>query len=138
MTCMSTVRFSTGFVMVGRGGSDGEVDGMGLRALQEAPDERVELGALEEERVVPKVGRELGVARALAGAQERERDRAVLLGREEPVAGEADHEGLGPYRGERLLERPVGPRGVELVDGAGDVEVGVRVEAVDEALPLVA
>ena len=33
---------------------------------------------------------------------------------------------------------PAGARGVELVDRAGDVEVGVGVEAVDEALALVA
>src|ERR1700685_214207 len=105
MTCMSTVRFSTSLLM---GASDREVEDVGFRALEESPYERVELGALEEERVVAEVRRELGIARPLAGAQERERDGPVLLGGEQPVACEADHERLGPHRHERLLERTVG------------------------------
>src|ERR1700722_6962317 len=131
---MPTVRFSTSRVMA----LDREVEGVSPVALEEPAHEGVEGVALQEEGVVAEVGGELRVAGPLSGAKERERDRPVLLRGEQPVAREADDEGLGQYRGKRLLERARGARRVELVDRAGDVEVGVRVEAVDEALALVA
>ena len=51
-----------------------------------------------------EVGGKFGVAHAFAGAQEGEGDVAVLVGREEPVAGEADDEGGGFDGGEGGLE----------------------------------
>ncbi len=86
-----------------------------------------------------EVGGELRVTGAFPRALEGEHDVAVLLGREKPVAGEADHEGVGPHRSERVFQgAAVGAGEVEAVDRAGDVEIGVGVEPVDEALPLVA
>src|ERR1700689_2091644 len=93
---MSTVRFSTTLLIwVGGRRSDREVKGVGLVALEEPAQQAVELVALEEKRVVPEVGRELRVAGPLAGPQEGERDRPVLLGREQPVARKADDQRLG-------------------------------------------
>src|SRR5579859_2238446 len=138
MTLMSTVLFSTTLLTGGSTVSDGEVEGIGLGALEEAPEEAVELVAFEEERVVAEVGVELGVAGPLVGAQEGEGDRPVLLRGKQPVAGESDDERLGLDRAEGELEGSRGPGRVEMVDGPRDVEVVVGVEAVDEALALVA
>ena len=85
-----------------------------------------------------EVGGELGVAGALAGAQEREHDLAVLCRRKQPVAGEGYAQRLGLHLGERLFERAVCGGEIEVVERAGDVEVGICVEPVDEALTLVA
>src|SRR5277367_2619596 len=111
ITCMSTVRFSIRVLMWGRR-SDREIEDIGLVALEEAAYEGVEGFALQEERVVPEVGRELGVAGPLAGPKEGERDGPVLLWREEPVAREADDQRLGAHGRERPLQRPVRARGV--------------------------
>src|SRR5579862_8480826 len=92
MTLMSTVLFSTALLMGAWPRSDGEVEGIGLAAFKEAPEQAVELVALQEEGVMAEVGGELGVGGPLARAQEGERDRAVLLGREQPVARESDDE----------------------------------------------
>ena len=85
-----------------------------------------------------EIGGEFGVAGAFAGAEQGQRDPAVWLRREQPVAGESDDERLGLDLGERLFQRTVGVGQIKLVQRTGDVEVGVRVEAVDEALRLVA
>ena len=85
-----------------------------------------------------EIGGELGVTRAFAAAEEGEGELAVLFGREEPVAGEADDERIGLDGGEGFFEGAVRLREVELVEGARDVEVRVCVEAVDEALALMA
>src|SRR5580693_8190592 len=92
MICMSTVRLMAGLVMASL-------------FFQKSAHESVELRRFEQERVVAEVGRKLGITGALAGAQEREDDRAVLFGREKPVAGKADTERLGLHRRKGLLER---------------------------------
>ena len=84
-----------------------------------------------------EIGVQLGVACPLAGAQQREGDVAVLFRREEPVAGEPDDERLGLHRGEGLLQRALAGH-VEGINCPRDVQVAVRVEAIDEALTLVA
>jgi len=109
-----------------------------LVAFDPAADEAVEFLGFEQERIVAEIGGELGVTGAFAGTEERESELAILLGREEPVAGEADDEGLGLDGGEGLLEGAVDVGEIELVEGAGDVEIRVGVEAVDETLALVA
>ena len=77
-------------------------------------------------------------ASGLAGAQEGLGDLAVLLGREEPVAGEADDQGFGEHGGEGVFERAVRVIEIELVERARDVEVRVGVETINERLALVA
>src|SRR5690606_20249661 len=85
-----------------------------------------------------EIGGELGVGGGFAGAQQGLDNEAVLFGREKPVAGEADYERIRFDTTEGVVERAVGGGEVELVEGAGDVEVGVGVEAVDEAAALIA
>ncbi len=101
---------------------------------------RVQHRLVEQEGVVALVGLDLDEAGARAGGVQRPHDRAALGGRIEPVGGEGEHAEAHVARGrERLGEdAAVAGREVEIVDRAGDVEVGVGVEAVDEARPLVA
>ena len=84
-----------------------------------------------------EIGGQLGVAGAFAGTQKRQHDLAILGGGEKPVAREGDAEGLGLDAGEGLLERTIGGRQVKVVERPGDVEIGIGVEPVDEALGLV-
>jgi hypothetical protein len=56
---------------------------------------------------VAEIGGEFGVAGAFAGAQEGLGNLAVLLGREEPVAGEADDERFREDGSEGVFERAV-------------------------------
>lgn len=118
--------------------SDRIVEDVGLVAFDPGADEAVEFLGFEQERIVAEIGGEFGVTGAFAGTEERESELAILLGREEPVAGETDDEGLGLDGSEGLLERAVGVGEIELVEGAGDVEIRVGVEAVDKTLALVA
>ena len=111
--------------------------GISLRG-EEVADKVVELGGFEEEGVVTEVGVEFGVTGVFAGAEEGGGDGSILGGGEEPVAGEADHEGASFHGGEGGFEGAGALGEIELVEGASDVEIGVGVEAVDEALALVA
>jgi hypothetical protein len=111
---------------------------LGRRALEKTADERVEFFTLEQKGIVTEIGGEFGVAGAFAGAQKGLGDLAVLLGREEPVTGEADDQGFGEDGGEGVFKRAVGVVEIELVERACDVEVRVGVETVDERLALVA
>ena len=85
-----------------------------------------------------EVGGEFGVAGGFTGAEKGGGDGAVLGGGEEPVAGEADDEGRSCDGGEGGLEGGGAGGEVEGVESAGDIEVAVGVEAVDEAAALVA
>ena len=70
---------------------------------------------------------------------QRVHDLAALARRVEPVAGERHHAepGLGALEGVGQHVAVLG-RKVEVVDGAGDVEIAVGIEAVDERRALVA
>jgi len=103
---------------------------------EEAADEPVELLGLEQERVVAEVGGELGIARPLAGAQECEHDLAVLAGGNSQSLVKATLKRLGFNRGKGLFKRTMAGGQVKVVEGARDVEVGIGVEAVDEACAL--
>ena len=86
------------------------------------------------------VGLDLGEAGAAAGGVQRAHDVAALGGRIEPVRRERQHaEAHAARLCEGLGQHPLVLGGqVEVVQRAGDVEIGVGVEAVDEAGPLVA
>src|SRR3954470_24007682 len=98
--------------------SDRIIEDIRIVAFEEAADQRVEFLRLEEERVVTEIGAQLGVARPLAGAEQRERELPVLLGRKQPVARETDDEAFGFDRRERLLERAIRVGQIELVERA--------------------
>ena len=70
---------------------------------------------------------------------QRVHDLAALLGGKQPVAGEGDEAEARLGAGESIGEHPAVIGGeIEIVHGAGDVEIGVGVEAVDEAQALMA
>ena len=85
------------------------------------------------------LGLELDEADIGGDRVQRVHDLPALLGREQPVAGERDQAEprLGALEG--VGQHAAMVRGqIEIIHGAGDVEIGVGVEAVDEAQALMA
>ena len=111
----------------------------GARAAgQEGADDALHLLALEQEGVVAVVALDLVVAHVLVGGAQGADDLLELVRRVQPVAAERQHQEARRHVAEGLHQAPVPAREVEVVEGAGDVEVGVGVEAVGERQPLVA
>ena len=108
-------------------------------AAEEAAHQRVEVLGFEQERIVAEVDGELGVAGAFAGAQEREHEsRGFAPGGKSQSLVKATHSVSASTGAKACSSEPCGGGQVEVVERARDVEVGVGVEAVDEALALVA
>ena len=107
--------------------------------IEEAAHGREQLRLLQQEGVVALVGLDLDEADVGRHGVQRLHDLAALARRIEPVAGEGDHAEarLGALEGVGQHVAVLGGE-VEVVDGAGDVEIAVGVEAVDEGGALVA
>src|SRR3546814_5555973 len=108
-------------------------------ARQEAVDHAVQFRAFQQEGVMAERAGQFDEARLRAAGVEGMDDQAGLRRGIEPVRVEADE-------AEARLRRREGPgqaaamilRYVIIVHGAGDVEIGIGVEPLDEAQPLVA
>src|SRR4028119_876257 len=108
-----------------------------LLVVKKRPDGLSQFCPVLQESVVPAGRLYLLVAHLRPGFSRLPRRLAHLHCREEPVAGDADEEHLGLYALARLLLRGApGPHVVE-VHRAGEVEVGVRVEAAGQVATLV-
>ena len=83
------------------------------------------------------VGGHLAVVAAGAGGADDGGERADILGREEPVGGDAHQREVRGDARVGGVGHLVRADGIEDVHGAGDGDVGVGVEAGDEALALV-
>ena len=92
----------------------------------------------QQERVVPAVADDVAVTDRLARRDQGVNDLLELLGREQPVAGEADRQpaALAAIQGRRQL--PCRPAKVEEVHRHGKRDVRVGVEPLDELRALVA
>ena len=134
-------------------GDDLEVDALGgtltlmappsprARAAEreEAVDGGEQFRLVEQEGVVAAVGLDLDEGDRGAGGVQRMHDRAALLGREQPVAGEGDQAEARLRAGEGVGQPAAMVGGeVEIIHRAGHVEIGIGVEAVDEGHALVA
>ena len=75
-----------------------------MGAFKETPDQRIQFFGLQEKRVMPQVGGKFGVAGPFAITEQGEDDGAILLGWEEPVAGETDDQSFGLHRLKSRLE----------------------------------
>src|SRR6185437_7646410 len=112
---------------------------MARAAVEETAQRREEFRLLEQERVVTLVGLDLNEADIRRDRVERVNDGAALPRRIEPVAGERDQTEPRRRAAERISEGAVMlRRKVEIIAGAGDVEIRVGVEAVDENVALMA
>ena len=106
---------------------------------EEAADRGEQFRLVEQEGVMAAVGLDLDEGDRGAGGVQRMHDRAALLGREQPVAGEGDHAEARLGAGEGLGQPAAMVGGeVEIVHRPGHVEIGIGVEAVDEGHALVA
>ena len=120
------------------------LDRFGANSLRDALEVRahhaVIARVLEQERVVAVRRLDLGVRDLGAVVDQRLDDLARALRREAPVGGEAhDQEAAVACGGERGGEvAVVRVRGVEVVERAGDQQVGVGVEILAELVALVA
>ena len=83
------------------------------------------------------VGGHLAVVAAGAGGANDGGERAHVLGRKEPVGGDANQREVRGDARVGDVGRLVCADGIEDVHGAGDGDVGVGVEAGDEALALI-
>jgi len=88
---------------------------------------------------VATVGFDLDEGDGRAGRVQRVDDRAALLGRKQPVAGERDQAEAG-FRAGKGIGQPAAMVGgeVEIVHGPRHVEIGIGVETVDESHALMA
>ncbi len=108
-------------------------------AFEETAHDREQLRLVEQEGVVPLVGDDLGERDARAAGIERMHDGARIRGRKQPVRGERDHAEARRRPLEGIGEHAVAVRReIEIVHRAGQIEIGVGIEALDEADALVA
>ncbi len=79
-----------------------------------------------------------GVGGRFSGAEQGVNEGLVLGGRKEPVTAVSDDQSAGLHAAKSVLERGVPAGQVEKVEGFGEVEIGVGIEAMDKAAALVA
>ena len=118
---------------------EGDQPAPGRRRVQEAGDRVEQLRLVQQKGVVALVGLDLDEADIGRHRVQRVHDLAALARRIEPVAGEGDDAEARLHVLEGVGQRAAMVGGeVEIVHGAGDVEIGVGVEAVDEGRALMA
>ena len=84
------------------------------------------------------VGRDLGERDAGARGIERMHDGARFRCREQPIAGERDHAEPGRRAAKRIGGDAVAVGGkIEIIHRAGQIEIGIGVEPLDEGDALV-
>ena len=120
-------------------GSGAAKPALGGGTAQKAAQRLEHVRLVEKERIVPLVAHHLDEAHVGGGGGQRAHDGPVLRRGIEPVAGERDHAEASVDPAKRIRQHAVvvGPE-IEVVDRPGNVEVGVGVKALHEALPLVA
>src|SRR5215469_10111662 len=108
-------------------------------AVQKTAQRFKQFGLVQQKGVVSVVGRNLDKADIGRRSIQCVDDLSALEGREKPVAGERDDAKPRACSLERVRQRTVVfGREVEIVHCTGDVEIGVRVEAVDKRAALMA
>ena len=109
------------------------------QAIETCPQDAVIARVVEQEGIVAVRCRDLGVADVEPVVDERLDDLARARRREAPVGREADElEAAARPREGRRQVAAVRPRRIEVVEGAGDEQVGVGVEVLAELVALVA
>ena len=119
--------------------------GYGLRALlrdnlriEEAAYGLAEFAHFDKESVVPELRVEFEARDCLANVQQRARDAAAFVRREQPVGGEVHVQHFGADVLEGVLDATVFGFQIECVGRVRDMQVAVRVKAVNELFTLVA
>src|SRR5215469_14009365 len=108
-------------------------------AVEETAHDGEQLRLLQQEGVVALVGDDLGEGDARPAGIEGMHDGARIGGREQPVRGERNHAEAGRGFLEGICQHAVEiRRQIEIVHGAGEIEIRVGVEALHEADTLVA